>query len=80
MLQNAYLLAKIGADTAENERNFAGFSAKILRPARHLEGGAREGAGGFLPQGDREHGGAGDVGRREADPVRAGELAKLAKF
>ena len=23
MLQNAYLLAKIGADTAENERNFA---------------------------------------------------------
>ena len=24
MLQNAYLIAKIGADTAENERNFAG--------------------------------------------------------
>ena len=24
MLQNAYFLAKIGADTAENERNFAG--------------------------------------------------------
>ena len=24
MLQNAYLLAKIGADTAENERKFAG--------------------------------------------------------
>ena len=23
MLQNAYFLAKIGADTAENERNFA---------------------------------------------------------
>ena len=23
MLENAYLLAKIGADTAENERNFA---------------------------------------------------------
>ena len=23
MLQNAYVLAKIGADTAENERNFA---------------------------------------------------------
>ena len=23
MLKNAYLLAKIGADTAENERNFA---------------------------------------------------------
>ena len=25
MLQNAYLLAKIGADTAENERSFARF-------------------------------------------------------
>ena len=29
MLQNAYLLAKIGADTAENERNFAENSPKI---------------------------------------------------
>ena len=29
MLQNAYLLAKIGADTAENERNFAEISPKI---------------------------------------------------
>ena len=29
MLQNAYLLAKIGADTAENERNFAEKLTKI---------------------------------------------------
>ena len=29
MLQNAYFLAKIGADTAENERNFAENSPKI---------------------------------------------------
>ena len=29
MLQNAYLLAKIGADTAENERNFADNLPKI---------------------------------------------------
>ena len=29
MLQNAYLLAKIGADTAENERNFADYLLKI---------------------------------------------------
>ena len=28
MLKNAYLLAKIGADTAENERNFAENFAK----------------------------------------------------
>ena len=29
MLQNAYFLAKIGADTAENERNFAEIMPKI---------------------------------------------------
>ena len=29
MLQNAYLVAKIGADTAENERNFAEILSKI---------------------------------------------------
>ena len=29
MLQNAYLLAKIGADAAENERNVAKFCQKI---------------------------------------------------
>ena len=29
MQQNAYLLAKIGADTAENERNFAEKLPKI---------------------------------------------------
>ena len=29
MLKNAYLLAKIGADTAENERNFAENLPKI---------------------------------------------------
>ena len=29
MLQNAYFLAKIGADTAKNERNFAEFLPKI---------------------------------------------------
>ena len=31
MLNNAYLLAKIGADTAENERDFAENLPKILR-------------------------------------------------
>ena len=30
MLKNAYLLAKIGADTAENERNFAEMLPKIV--------------------------------------------------
>ena len=31
MLQNEYLVAKIGADTAENERIFAEFLPKIFR-------------------------------------------------
>ena len=31
MLHNAYLLAKIGADTAENERNFAEILPKFGR-------------------------------------------------
>ena len=46
MLQNAYLLAKIGADTAENERNFAENLATTLRlltspPGGQPPGGAR---------------------------------------
>ena len=32
MLQNAYFLAKIGADTAENERNFAEILSKTGNP------------------------------------------------
>ena len=34
MLQNAYLLAKIGADTAENERNFAKILTKLATALR----------------------------------------------
>ena len=34
MLQNAYLLAKIGADTAENEQHFAGGSLDGQGPPR----------------------------------------------
>ena len=36
MLQNAYLFAKIGADTAENERNFAEFCQKLATTLRAL--------------------------------------------
>ena len=32
MLQNAYLLAKIGANTAENEQHFAEFCQKLSKP------------------------------------------------
>ena len=38
MLQNAYLVAKIGADTAENEQHFA----KILRKTANYPTGRRE--------------------------------------
>ena len=50
MLQNAYLLAKIGADTAENERNFAEIlpttdnyptDAHDVRVLRHVHGAGR---------------------------------------
>ena len=47
MLQNAYyLLAKIGADTSENERNFAEISAvPALGDGGHDEGRAAAAAG-----------------------------------
>ena len=35
MLQNAYLLAKIGADTAENEQHFAEICQKLAIPWWH---------------------------------------------
>ena len=41
MLQNAYLLAKIGADIAENERNFAAILPKTGNDL-DLTGGAGE--------------------------------------
>ena len=34
MLKNAYLLAKIGADTAENEQHFANIRA--MQPGEHV--------------------------------------------
>ena len=54
MLQNAYLLAKIGADTAENDRKFAENLPKIgnyttgplpARGGQGRRGGARAGGG-----------------------------------
>ena len=47
MLQNAYLLAKIGADTAENEQHFAEILPKIdnypTGPPRRQDAGHRLG-------------------------------------
>ena len=47
MLQNAYFLAKIGADTAENEQRFADILPKCRRVADRCR---RAG-----PAGDAEH-------------------------
>ena len=44
MLQNAYFLAKIGADTAENERHFA----EILRIYEHMLQRGMTSADGYL--------------------------------
>ena len=42
MLQNAYFLAKIGADTAENEQHFAEINLpKTGNPCRERDGGSR---------------------------------------
>ena len=52
MLQNAYLLAKIGADTAENERNFAkNWPPAGRRPARGPPADARALRAALLPPG-----------------------------
>ena len=82
MLQNAYFLAKIGADAAENERHFAEFCQKlatILRGAGagagHREERARlEALGAALPRGAARRAGRGDALRRQARgrPAREG--------
>ena len=40
MLQNSYLLAKIGADTAENEQHFAEICQKLATTLRAGAGGS----------------------------------------
>ena len=44
MLQNAYFLAKIGADTAENEQHFAEICQKMATTLRVRSGGRRSSA------------------------------------
>ena len=59
MLKNAYLLAKIGADTAENERNFAENLPKIGNyPTGPRVAGL---AGEPVPQGEEEADGHGPL-------------------
>jgi hypothetical protein len=50
MLQNAYFLAKIGADTAENEQHLAEASASLggARLRRRAAAAATRGLGGAL--------------------------------
>ena len=55
MRQKAYFLAKIGADTAENKRNFAEIRRKLETTLRGRDGAAcvarRAGGGGGGPGG-----------------------------
>ena len=68
MLQNAYLLAKIGADTAENERDFAEILPKICNyPTDPIPyGGAGKKAGEAL----------GASGLRRVKPLDAVKLVQ----
>ena len=90
MLQNAYFLAKIGADTAENEQHFAEICQKLattLRvhyptgPPERRQGGALRDRlrGGRLQRAARLH-----RGRRASGGGPPGlglaKLGKLAKF
>ena len=61
MLQNAYFLAKIGADTAENERHFAEILPKIGNYPAGTAGGPLRGR---VPAAHGAHRGH-DGGRRE---------------
>ena len=58
MLHNAYLLAKIGADTAENEQHFAGIVPIGRRVADHgpAASGTRRPVVPALAAHDRAHG------------------------
>ena len=69
MLQNAYLLAKIGADTAENERNLPKFCQKSAttlrvgaeRPAQAGEVRGLDGRVDALPAAQARHHRRGDL-------------------
>ena len=60
MLQNAYLFAKIGADTAENERNFAENLLNLPKIGNYPTGSARRRSSG-RPRGAGELPAAGRI-------------------
>ena len=72
MLQNAQLLAKIGADTAENERNVAEILPKIGNyPTGRLTPWRRGGAGRRLQRLARRAGAERSAGLARAAAARA---------
>ena len=66
MLQNAYLIAKIGADTAENEQHFA----EILPIGRRVADRSGLKRSGPPPAG-RRRGGGGEAGSGRGTPTPA---------
>ena len=73
MLKNAYLLAKIGADTAENERHFAENLPKI---GNYFTGRARAHEV-RRPHGAALRGGAGPAVRRQAGKTKKSPFTSL---
>ena len=83
MLQNAYLLAKIGADTAENERNFAQNLPKLAttvrpRPPRWRRWRRRPPGPPARPRRPSQPGLGGRV--KKLGLAKLGKLAKFCKF
>ena len=80
MLQNAYFLAKIGADTAENEQHFAEIlpiGRRVADRCRSEEGLRRLPAGGgALPGGGRLRRLPGGARRRQQRVPREGGRAR----
>ena len=76
MLQNAYFLAKIGADTAENEQHFA----KILPKTGNYSTGPMMTGGGTDGGGRPAHAHLGRGRSAAGGLIGLAKLGKLAKF
>ena len=69
MLQNAYFLAKVGADTAENEQHFAEICQKLAPPEQETPWGGAVGAKGAKEGGRKQHGASTGVKSEVCSPI-----------
>ena len=77
MLQNAYFLAKIDADTAENERNFAEILPKFDNPEPFAAHNEPDHPGDRGPCVGHERP---ESARWRADRVRVSKIRKISKI